>query len=86
MGLATPPRTVIACGSRRAVLPVVEGVVDFVSPSILGIRTDDALYRFSYVADGGVVYMGHHIYRDDVDVAAVTSAWAAWLEGAVAAG
>jgi hypothetical protein len=35
---------------------------------------------------GGGIYLGHHVCRDDVDVAAVTSAWAAWLDQAVAAG
>ncbi len=36
----------------------ISGVVDFVSPSIIGVRTGDALYRFSYVAMG-IVYLGH---------------------------
>ena len=37
-------------------------------PSI-GLRTDDALYRFAFIPMGGGIYMGHHVYRDDVDVA-----------------
>ena len=49
-------------------------------------RYSDALYRFAFIPMGGGIYMGHHVYRDDVDVEAVTSAWAAWLDGAVAAG
>jgi uncharacterized protein YndB with AHSA1/START domain len=65
-------------------LPAVEGVVDFVSPSIIGVRSADALYRFSYVAMG-VVYLGHHIYRYDIDKSAITAAWTAWLERAFAA-
>jgi uncharacterized protein YndB with AHSA1/START domain len=64
----------------------VEGSVDYVSTTILGVRTDDALYRFAFIPMGGGIYMGHHIYRDDVDVPALTSAWAAWLDRAVAAG
>jgi hypothetical protein len=60
----------------------VEGSVDYVAPSMIGLRTDDALYRFAFIPMGGGIYMGHHVYRDDVDVAAVTAAWAAWLEGA----
>lgn len=35
---------------------------------------------------GGGIYLGHHVYRDDVDVAADTSAWAAWLDRAVTTG
>jgi hypothetical protein len=64
----------------------VEGSVDYVSSTIIGLRTDDALYRFAFIPMGGGIYLGHHVYRDDVDVAAVTSAWAAWLDRAVAAG
>ena len=59
-------------------IPLIEGVVDFVSPSILGIRTNDALYRFTFPM--GVVYLGHHIYRDDVDVPGSAAAWQAWLD------
>ncbi len=64
----------------------VEGLVDYVAPSMIGLRTDDALYRFAFIPMGGGIYLGHHVYRDDVDVETVTSAWAAWLDGAVAAG
>ncbi len=63
----------------------VEGSVDYVSETMLGLRTDDALYRFAFIPMGGGIYLGHHIYRDDVDVDAATAAWAAWLERAVAA-
>ena len=60
--------------------------MDYVAPSMIGLRTDEALYRFAFIPMGGGIYMGHHIYRDDVDTAAVTAAWASWLERAVAAG
>ena len=59
----------------------IDGVVDFVSPSILGVRTDDALYRFLH-SPQGVVYLGHHIYRDGLDKAATESAWRSWLDRA----
>jgi hypothetical protein len=62
----------------------LDGTVDYVSKTIIGVRTDDALYRFAFIPMGGGIYLGHHIYRDDVDVPAVTSAWAAWLGRAVA--
>ena len=71
---------------EMAGLGPVEGSVDYVSSTIIGLRTDDALYRFAFIPMGGGIYMGHHIYRDDVDAAAVTSAWAAWLDQAVATG
>jgi len=67
-------------------LGAIEGSMDYVSSTILGLRTDDALYRFAFIPMGGGIYLGHHIYRDDVDVTAATAAWAAWLDRAVAAG
>jgi uncharacterized protein YndB with AHSA1/START domain len=67
-------------------LAPVAGAVDFVSPSIIGLRADDALYRFMFSPMGGGLYMGHHLYEDGVDVDAATSAWAAWLDAAVVAG
>ena len=53
-------------------LEPVEGSVDYVSPSMIGLRTSDALYRFAFIPVGGGIYLGHHVYRDDVDVEAVT--------------
>jgi len=67
-------------------LGAIEGSMDYVSSTILGLRTDDALYRFAFIPMGGGIYLGHHIYRDDLDVPAATSAWAAWLDRAVATG
>jgi hypothetical protein len=58
-------------------LPPVDGVVDYVSPSFLGVRTSDALYRFIYGYDGTVV-IGHHIFAD-VDREQTERAWQAWL-------
>jgi uncharacterized protein YndB with AHSA1/START domain len=59
--------------------PPVRGVVDFTSASIVGVRTDDALYRFLY-SPQGIVYAGHHLYRSDVDEAAAKAAWQVWLD------
>jgi uncharacterized protein YndB with AHSA1/START domain len=70
---------------EAAGLGSLEGSVDYLSASMIGVRTSDALYRFAFIPVGGGVYLGHHIYLDGVDVAAVTAAWAAWLDRAVAA-
>jgi uncharacterized protein YndB with AHSA1/START domain len=67
-------------------LEPVEGSVDYLAPGMIGLRTGDALYRFAFIPMGGGIYLGHHVYRDDVDVEAVTSAWAGWLDRAVSAG
>jgi uncharacterized protein YndB with AHSA1/START domain len=59
-------------------LPPIEGVVDFVSPDFLGVRTSDGLYRFIYGL-GGTVVLGHHIFSDVVDQKETEQAWQSWL-------
>jgi uncharacterized protein YndB with AHSA1/START domain len=60
---------------------LVHGVVDAVSmPHFLGVRADDALYRFIHGgADrGDAIVIGHHLFRDfDPDEA--DRAWQDWL-------
>jgi uncharacterized protein YndB with AHSA1/START domain len=63
-------------------LPPIEGVVDYVSPETLGVRTSDGLYRFIYGL-GGTVVLGHHIFAD-VEEQATERAWQAWLERTLA--
>jgi uncharacterized protein YndB with AHSA1/START domain len=57
----------------------IHGVVDFVSRGIIGVRTDDALYRFLHTPQN-VAFLGHHIYRDDIDPQIAKQAWQAWLD------
>lgn len=57
----------------------IEGVVDFVSRGIIGVRTDDAIYRFLHTPQN-VAFLGHHIYRDDIDPDATKQAWQAWFD------
>ena len=59
-------------------LEVIEGVVDYLSPSFLGVRTDDALYRFIHGFEGTVM-VGHHIFSADVDPQEAEQAWASWM-------
>jgi hypothetical protein len=57
---------------------IVEGVVDTVlEPSFLGVRTDDALYRF--VGRNGMIGTGHHLFTPGVDRTAAEAAWLSWL-------
>jgi uncharacterized protein YndB with AHSA1/START domain len=69
-------------GDKVRLTPVgldpLEGVVDYVSPEVLGVRTDDGLYRFVGGFDG-MVAVGHHLYADDVDPEEAERAWQAWL-------
>jgi uncharacterized protein YndB with AHSA1/START domain len=60
-------------------LPVLDGVVDCRTPSFLGVRTDDGMYRFWYVWNDSVG-MGHHIFREDLDQQETERAWATWLD------
>ena len=50
----------------------IEGVVDYVSRSFLGVRSNDALYRFIYGFDGSVIF-GHHLFADGVDAKAAAA-------------
>jgi hypothetical protein len=59
-------------------LPPVEGVIDFVNPDAVGIRTNDALYRFVRGFQGGMV-IGHHVFSAGVDREQAERAWRAWL-------
>jgi uncharacterized protein YndB with AHSA1/START domain len=59
-------------------LPAVDGVVDYVSPSFLGVRSPDALFRFIYGFDGTVM-VGHHLFSDGIDHAKAEDQWRSWL-------
>jgi uncharacterized protein YndB with AHSA1/START domain len=63
-------------------LPPIEGVIDHEGlPGFLGIRTDDAMYRFihSGPARGNVIVLGHHIFAENTDEKAQEQAWQTWL-------
>jgi hypothetical protein len=59
-------------------LAPMEGVVDYVSPHFLGVRTSDALYRFIHGFDGTAM-VGHHLFADGVDQQEAERAWGSWL-------
>jgi uncharacterized protein YndB with AHSA1/START domain len=85
LGLAGEP----AEGDRVQLTPdglaPVEGVVDYASPDILGVRTDDGLYRFICGFDGSVG-VGHHLYADDASSREAEAAWRTWLSRLVPTG
>ena len=64
-------------------LPEMEGVVDWVSPSFLGVRTEDGLFRFIHGFDGSVG-LGHHVFVEGLDQEQTEQAWANWLNGVFA--
>lgn len=60
--------------------PPVDGVVYFANADTIGIRTDNALYRF-LGGNMGPINASHHVFTD-VDAEQAQAAWTAWL-GAV---
>jgi hypothetical protein len=61
-------------------LPPIDGVVYYTNPDVIGIRTDDAMYRF-LGGNMGPINASHHLFAAGVDESATESAWAAWLAG-----
>jgi uncharacterized protein YndB with AHSA1/START domain len=63
----------------RIVVVGEEGVVDYLTPNFLGVRTADALYRFyGRNAFGWRIGVGRHHFAD-VDTEAEENRWQAWL-------
>jgi uncharacterized protein YndB with AHSA1/START domain len=60
--------------------PPIEGVVDSLSRSFLGVRSEDALYRFIHGFEGTVM-VGHHLFSEGVDQKQAEQAWGSWLAG-----
>ena len=58
-------------------LPPIEGAVDYVSRDTIGVRTDDALYRFLRGL-GSAVSLDHHLFFE-VDRLAAERTWQTWL-------
>jgi uncharacterized protein YndB with AHSA1/START domain len=78
LGFDTPP--VPGERVRLAGPEPLEGVVDYVTPSFLGVRTGDGLYRFHGRASLGMsIGVGHHLFADGVDADKQGLAWREWL-------
>jgi len=62
----------------------VEAEVDYLEDIFIGLRGDDALYRFYGRGGMGMpVFAGHHLFAEDADREAAEPAWTAWLEQAI---
>lgn len=62
-----------------------DAVVDYRTPHFLGLRTDDALYRFfGRNAWGAPVGFSVHLFAPDADTEKVEQAWTGWLSGVFA--
>lgn len=59
----------------------LDGVLDYMTPEFIGVRTQDSLFRFfGRNHYGGVVGMSVHVFRDGVDAPAAEAALKAWLD------
>jgi uncharacterized protein YndB with AHSA1/START domain len=61
----------------------IDGVVDYVTPEFLGVRTSTGLYRFIHGHDGTVV-VEHHDFGPSDNGHANAEAWQSWLSKAFA--
>lgn len=62
-----------------------EVVVDYLRPQFVGLRSDDALYRFyGRNAFGGTVDAAHHLFAEKADHDDAERAWNTWLQGVFA--
>ncbi|HWF52295.1 MAG TPA: hypothetical protein VG294_16765 [Solirubrobacteraceae bacterium] len=65
-------------------LDPITGVIDYVRPNFLGVRTPDALYRFfGRNAFGAPVGMSIHAFADGVEPDATKKRWEQWLHTAL---
>lgn len=80
LGLQGPPALGDGVRLTPEGLPVLEGVVDWLSRDFLGVRTDDGIYRFMHISVfGGPTGVGHHVFDEGLDQAEAESAWGSWL-------
>jgi uncharacterized protein YndB with AHSA1/START domain len=56
----------------------VDGVLYFANANTIGVRTEDALYRFLR-GFGGPAVAGHHLFAEDADADHAQRTWQAWL-------
>jgi uncharacterized protein YndB with AHSA1/START domain len=78
LGLDGPPAEGDPVRLTADGLEPVAGVVDYVAPDAVGVRSGDGLYRFIRGFDGTVA-VGHHLFSGDLDAKEAEQAWLAWL-------
>jgi hypothetical protein len=85
LGLAAQPAEGDQVRLAPPGLEPVEGVIDYLRPNFMGIRTADALYCFfGRNAFGAPVGMSIHMFVDGVDPEKTSQDWQRWLNTALA--
>lgn len=84
LGLPEDPKP----GDRATLIPngtgPIEGVLYFANAHTIGVRTQDALYRFLRGFAKPAI-AAHHLFAEDADPAQAERAWEAWLNRTLAA-
>jgi uncharacterized protein YndB with AHSA1/START domain len=81
LGLSEDARTGDPVALTPAAPRPTDGVVDYLAPGFLGVRTADALYRFhGRLGLGMPVAVGHHVFGEAVDGPLLTKRWQGWLD------
>ena len=81
LGIADDAAVGDAVQTRLGGAGALDGVIDYLTPQFVGLRTDDGLWRFfGRNHFGSVVGMSAHVFRDDVDAAAAEAVLKAWLD------
>jgi hypothetical protein len=84
LGLPEEPRPGDRATLIRNGTELVEGVLYFANAHTIGVRTQDALYRFLRgFAQPPIA--AHHLFAEDADPAQAERAWGAWLDRTLAA-
>jgi hypothetical protein len=66
-------------------LEPLDGVIDYLRPNFLGVRTADALYRFfGRNAFGAPVAMSIHVFADGIEPELTKQSWRHWLDTTLA--
>ena len=80
LGLTEPVTEAASVHLELAVVPAIDGVVDYVATNFVGLRTSDGLIRFHGRAPIGLpVAVSHHAYGGRPDPDATARAWESWL-------
>jgi hypothetical protein len=83
LGLSDPPELGAAVHLALPGVGAVEGIVDYASPTFVGLRAPLALIRFHGRALLGMpVAVSQHTYLTTFDVDSASRGWEAWLAGA----
>jgi uncharacterized protein YndB with AHSA1/START domain len=84
LGLPGAPRPGDRVTLARDGTAPVEGVIYFANAHTIGVRTQDALYRFLRGFAKPAI-AAHHLFAEDADPAEAERAWTAWLNRTLAA-